>query len=449
MKRNLLLGSILLAVLFAIGYLVRPPQNQSQIASERVFRVDSAMPHRKGRRLLPEVVTVETDTEAPLFVDWNRCLDDRMADTCISAITPLVHSVHVVGDLSYVDLIERMDGNMLMIKDALARIECEPSPTGLNESFAGALDCGAEAFAELGELLRGCKEAGVVHGFVDRLERSNVTDLQQLAEAEQRDRYEKLRYSWLTAKCPPVIEKFKAMPTLVPNEEALKSYGNREQKAARAYTERAVLLGDYRVADQYAESASEMSRYRHMFRHEQGYWRDLTGVQPARLGDEAVVLSLKSYDAFISQVIGRLVARNPELGYQQLADHEYFRFPDFQHHRPDQFGDLIADMNSDPEIIAGNAPKYFEAEEDWASRTFSLVKFQLAANRLAGRSEDLHYTKAGAGKLGEIKPMIDRYLDANDLEYASQEAWKIVRQVSETKEKGMPLSAEGLLRSGL
>lgn len=430
--------SILIMVAVGVGYTMFLQDRPAQVVESSHSLKTQLDTSRLSIDEQIEIATTDAESsEGSLFVDWNHCLDDLMSDACVDVITPLVDSVSVVGKLSYVDLIERLESNLIAVEDAFARSECQPPADGWSELQASRADCGAKAFAELGELIRGCREAGDYNDLVNRIERSSITDLQQLFEAEQADRYARVRYTWLEAKCPDVIEAFSVAPVLVPNLEALQSYGDRYQKAGRAYIERAVLLGDYRVADRYVESAIEMSRYRYMFRHEKGYWRDLTGIQRPRFGDEKVIASIKAHDASIAGTVARIVTKNPELGYQQLADYEYFRYPDYENHRPDEFDGFVSELNELPQIRSGQAPEFFEEQEDWSLRTFKLVKYQLVANRLAGRSEELHYSEAGAGNLSRIEGMIDRYLDGNDLEYASQKAWEIVEQLKRDEEKSL------------
>ena len=437
MSRSLI-ASILIMVAVGIGYTVffqDRPANVVETAHPLQSQLDAS------RLLMDEQIEIATtdaeSSEDSLLIDWNHCLDDLTSDACVDAIKPLIDSVSVVGNLSYVDLIERLESNLVAVEDAVVRSECQPPVEGWSESQAARAECGAKAFAELGELIRGCREAGDYDDLVNRIERSGITDLQQLFEAEQADRYARVRYTWLSAKCPDVIEAFSVAPVLVPNLEALQSYGDRDQKAALAYIERAVLLGDYRVADRYVESAMEMSRYRYMFRHEKGYWRDLTGSQRPRFGDEKVIKMIKAHDASIARTVAGIVTQNPEVGYQQLADYEYFRYPDYEHHRPDEFDGFVSELNDAPQIRSGEAPEFFEEQEDWSFRTFNLVKYQLVANRLAGRSEELHFSEAGAGNLSRIEGMIERHLDGNDLEYASQQAWEIVEQLQRDEEKSL------------
>ena len=196
-------------------------------------------------------------------------------------------------------------------------------------------------------------------------------------------------------------------------------------------------MGDYRVADRLAESAAAVNKYLDMERGEAGVWRTLVGSL-IREDQKPRVAEVRKRDELTEQLIRKIIAHDPVTGYQQLVDHEYHRLPAFDAYRPDVFSDndTITAANPLDEVKSGKRSPLYDpsSTSNWEQRTFDLVKHQLVANRLAGKSEELHLIVNGAGHLQEISGMIEMYLDANDLEYASQQAWEIVEKIRANSE---------------
>jgi len=374
------------------------------------------------------VVTPQLDADTnTLDIDWHQCVDDQGGSACIGAMTPLIAAVPVIGDLSYVDLIERLGTNLALVEAAVADVSCAPPSTGWSPSSKHYQRCGAEAFAEVGRLLQGCLGHGSATDAARRLEDSGVTDVQALTAAEVQDSYTRVQQTWLDSKCSEVAEQLEAMPKLHVLEVPIRLKKFVLQKRFYEYTERAVLLGDYRVAPYFAESAAQMIDYRRE-RNEFGRPVVITtgGYLPVSEQGEEVVL--RHQHSLTKRVIDKIIASDPLLGYEQLADYQYHRFPDFDGHRPDVFDISLEELNS-AYAIEKRGQRVYEIEGDWEQRIFDMIKYQIVANRLAGRPEDLHFSPSGAGYIKNIREAIDMYMDVNDLEYASQQAWNIVEEV--------------------
>ena len=56
---------------------------------------------------------------------------------------------------------------------------------------------------------------------------------------------------------------------------------------------------------------------------------------------------------------------------------------------------------------------------------------------MRSRRRSILYSEAEAGNLSRIEAMIDPYLDGNDLEHASQQAWEIVEQLKRDEKKSL------------
>ena len=368
----------------------------------------------------------EADTDA-LDIDWHQCVDNQGGSACIGAITPLIASVPVIGDLSYVDLIERLDTNLTLVETSLADASCAPPSTGWSPTSEHYQRCGAAAFAEVGQLLQGCLGHGSATDAARRLEDSGITDVQALTAAEEQDSYTRLQQSWLDSKCSEVAGQLEAMPKLHVLEVPIELKKFVLQKRFYEYTERAVLLGDYRRAPFFAESAAAMIDYR---RDRDGFGNPIVITTGGHLpvSEQGEEVALRHQHSLTKEVIDKIIASDPLLGYEQLADYQYHRFPDFDGHRPDVFDISAEEINNS---YAGKKAgwNYYDIESDWEQRIFDMIKYQIVANRLAGRPEDLHFSRSGAGYLKNIREAIDMYMDANDLEYASQQAWNIVEEV--------------------
>jgi hypothetical protein len=372
-----------------------------------------------------------------LHLDLNECIDDLSAPACIAALTPVIAAMPVIGDLSYVDLIERLDANMEVVQESLADESCAPTDTGWSPRGEQYQSCGAEAFAEIGRLLQGCFGYEPEKDDAWSLEDRGVTDLQILADADLKEGIEEVEYTWLKANCPSVGETVNVLPELFVVEGLQMTIESQRRKLAAEYIQRAVLMGDYRVADRLAESAARMNKYLDMERGEAGVWRTVVGSL-VREDQKPRVAKVRKRDELTEQLIRKIITHDPVTGYQQLANHEHRRFPDFDSRRPDWFDDdfeeMIAFNNSRDDVKSGKSSPYYSPPTDWEQRTTDIVKHQLVANRLAGKPEELHFIVNGAGHLQEISGMIEMYLDANDLEYASQQAWEIVEKIKANSE---------------
>ena len=373
-------------------------------------------------------------------MDWNQCVDDVSTPECIEAITPIIAAMPVLGSLSYIDLIERLDTNLVRVQKVIADESCVPPSTGWSPGGEHYGRCGAEAFAEVGQLLQGCFGRKSSDEEAADLEHSGITDMQRLAEAELQDSYVHIQNTWLEARCESLVERLDSAPGIyIAKDGLLNEHSKRRSRRATEYIERAVLLGDYRAASNFAQSGALMIGYREQLK---GFDENLGGFRATlglfALGREEEEAQLRQLHDNTETVIRKIIKHDPVMGYQQLADHQYHRFPDYYFNSPDQIDIdyLVKDTNNSPRVLAGEMPQVYSPEGNWEQRTFDMVKYQLVANRLAGRAEELHFAPAGAGKLKYISGMIDMYLDVNDLEYASQQAWEIVEQVRSKSEPG-------------
>ena len=145
----------------------------------------------------------------------------------------------VIGDLSYVDLIERLDANMRVIQESLADESCAPPDTGWSTRGEQYDRCGAEAFAEIGRLLQGCFAYKWGTDGAWSLEYYGVTDLQMLADADLKEGIERVEYEWLKANCLSVSETVSGLPELFVVEGLSRSFKWRQRKLAAEYIQRA------------------------------------------------------------------------------------------------------------------------------------------------------------------------------------------------------------------
>ncbi|HCD27304.1 MAG TPA: hypothetical protein DER02_07270 [Gammaproteobacteria bacterium] len=435
MKR-VIVFCVIFAGLAAAGWLLlQPPKPPEPQKPAWVLEQSSPTPTAQAT-VAPTEPSVDSEVSA-LSLDLIECTDDTSAPECIAAITPLIAAMPVIGDLSYVDLIERLDANMRVIQESLADESCAPPDTGWSTRGEQYDRCGAEAFAEIGRLLQGCFAYKWGTDGAWSLEYYGVTDLQMLADADLKEGIERVEYEWLKANCLSVSETVSGLPELFVVEGLSRSFKWRQRKLAAEYIQRAVLMGDYRVADRLAESAAAVNKYLDMERGEAGVWRTVVGSL-IREDQKPRVAEVRKRDELTEQLIRKIIVHDPGTGYQQLANHEYYRFPDFNGRRPDWFEDefekVIAFKNSLDDVKSGKSSPYYYPPTNWEQRTFDIVKRQLVANRLAGRSEELHFIVNGAGHLEELSGMIDMYLDANEVEYASQQAWEIVEKIRANSE---------------
>lgn len=442
MKGRIFYGCVLLvaAVLTGFLWLASKPSNferPTSLPESEAFEAAIQEPLQTEESAFELDENVEEIVEE-IEIDWNQCLDDISVTECIEAITPLIAAMRVLGDLSYLDLFERLDQNVSTVQKVVADRSCVPPEAGWSPSTERYARCGAEAFAEIGRLLRGCFGHDHDYDPVWDLEESGVTDLALLSEAADLYSYKQAERAWLNAKCPGIRVGVTALPELYPVQDFPMSSDELLEKIAAEYIQRSAFLGDNRASPRLAESAAKVNAYLDMEKTESGFWDSVTDGL-VREDERERVAAVKQRDASLEKLIRKIVADDPLAGYQLLSDHEYHRFPNFEGHRPDEVDDtdaMIELANSHEEVMSGEKSPLYNPASDWKKRTFDMVKYQLVANRLAGRSEELHFSPAGAGKLKYISGMIDMYLDVNDLEYASQQAWEIVEQVRSKSEPG-------------
>lgn len=432
MTRFIALSSILvLAVVVAFGWLLLQSPKPREVHKAASVQEPSVPEPAVQEAVAPPEPSVDSEvSESDL--ELIECTDDTSAPECIAAITPLIAAMPVMGDLSYVDLLERLDANMDAVQLSLADASCVPPDTGWSSSSAHSERCSAGAFAEIGKLLQGCFDYEFQKDSAGMLEYHGVTDLQMLADADVKEGVERAEYTWLRANCPRVGDTVGALPELFVVEGLPLELKWQRRKLAAEYTQRAALMGDYRAADRLAESAAEVNEYLDIEQGEAGVWGTVVGAL-VREDQKPRVAAVRKRDELTEQLIRKIIADDPITGYQQLANHEYVRLPAFEAYRPDVFSDndTVIAANSLDEVKSGKRSPIYDpsSNSNWEQRTFDIVKHQLVANRLAEKSEELHFIVNGAGHLEEISGMIDMYLDANDLEYASQQAWEIVEEI--------------------
>ena len=434
--RRFIAFSFGLAVVVAVGWLLLQTPKQPEPQKQASVK-DQSLPEPTVQEAVAPTETLADAEVSEFDLDLNECIDDLSAPECIAARTPLIAAMPVIGDLSYVDLIERLDANMEVVQESLADESCAPPDTGWSPRGEQYQSCGAEAFAEIGRLLQGCFGYEPEKDDAWSLEDRGVTDLQILVDADLKEGNEEVEYTWLKANCPSVSETVSVLPELFVVEGLHMTIESQRRKMAAEYIQRAVLMGDYRVADRLAESAAKMNRFLDIERGEAGVWQTVIGAL-VRENQKPRVAKVRKRDERTEQLIRKIIAHDPITGYQQLANHEYHRLPAFDAYRPDVFSDndTITAANSLDEVKSGKRSPLYDpsSTSNWEQRTFDLVKHQLVANRLAGKSEELHFIVNGAGHLQEISGMIEMYLDANDLEYASQQAWEIVEKIRANSE---------------
>ena len=438
MTRFIALSSILiLAVAVAFGWLLLQSPKRPEVHKAASVQ-ESSVPEPAVQEAVAPTETPADAEVSELDLELIECTDDTSAPECIAAITPLIAAMPVMGDLSYVDLLERLGANMDAVQLSLADASCVPPDTGWSSSSLHSERCSAGAFAEIGKLLQGCFDYEFQKDGAEMLEYHGITDLQMLADADVKEGVERAEYTWLQANCPRVGDTLGALPELFVVEGLPLELKWQRRKLAAEYIQRAVLMGDYRAADRLAESAAEVNEYLDIEQGEAGVWRSVVRLVIVREDQKPRVAAVRKRDELTEQLIRKIIADDPITGYQQLANHEYIRFPGFEGRRPDWFDDdfeeMIAFNNSRDDVKSGKSSPYYSPPTDWEQRTFDMVKHQLVANRLAGRSEEMHFIVNGAGYLEEISGMIEMYLDANDLEYASQQAWEIVEEIKANAE---------------
>ena len=410
------------------------------------------------------------------MIDWNACIDSIEDSHCLDEVTKLVAEVPVLGDLSVTDLIAKLEVNKRTVHEVANHTECEPKPFGLQRD--GALlstdaatessieDCGASAFAEVGALIARCRRAvddedgGLrrTGGLVKEAERKEVTDLQRLSALEQADRYDQLEFAWLNRECDEeLLESLGNMPSLYKEVNAFdvswdvigphnshffwpEDYPWKTLAIGDFYIERAILLGDYRAAHLYYDAARRMAESRIQTLkegHPYTTWY---------VGEEEYEAPVRAYDAAIQQNIEKIIAADPAVGYELLAEHLVRKFPSFDYYfdakQDEQFEAELAIekaelIRQDPSIEAviraheASQRKTYTPKTNWHERALNMVTYQLVSNRLREIPEDLHFSKLGGkGFAVMLESRIDDFVDVNDWEYASQRANEIIAELN-------------------
>ena len=395
---------------------------------------------------LASVLEVDTASD----VDWSACTDNYGSDECLSAITPLIAEVGVVGDLSWVDLIDRFDDNLKVISQVVEDPACIPPATGLDPTVEHALtesadktagqvtaNCGAKAYGEVGVLMRQCNsyprrkpppEEQVLGEAAGR----GITDLLVLYKLEQSARYGQLEHQWLEKKCASLVAGIKEAPAFyhqlsiheqntdwVNNDFPGKSTQIKQLFKSRTYIERSVLLGDYRLAGEYIAVANS-----------------ITGLAGPNLvygyeHERPLFEPLKQRDREMSSVIDKIITHVPAAGFAAKATHLVQRYPPLWYTDPSDLED-IREQNESPGRIKGT-PQTFIPEDDWYQRALDIATYGIAADRMNGVPADLPSNPLQSDVFhsefwddSDKKMYLERFLDANDWEYASQKANELV-----------------------
>ena len=426
-----------LFVVIATAFLVFDgrPEDKDRDGSKIVEREDKTSVILQ-KKILPQRSANPSQTTD--FVDWNRCIDDLHAPECIEAITPLIAEIEVVGDLGWLDLMDRLAVNTERVAASLSNPECTPPVSGFEPISDTAADhCAARAFGELGALLRGCSRSfdGRGDSYERRVGRANiaaergVTDLSVLDALTQADRLDQLESAWLLARCVDIMGDLESLPALFaeldespprqPHTHEAVDYPWRVERLSAAYVERAVLAGDYRVAAHYYDAN----------RRNAGLSNKIPTV-PLRTDQRAIEEQARLFEANVEATIRRLAAHNPAQGYRILSEHYVSKFPDYSMFYPSKdLMDAIAIENSLPEVVSGETPKTYLVEEDWYQRTLDLLTYQHVAQRLSGIPMEV-YQQNFDGFPHHDYPIFDELLDANDREYASQRANEIIAELN-------------------
>ena len=468
--------SLTVGVLLALGFTwflwssasaPAPGSHQDSEPVKKELRVHVPMLRHAGIQENDDQLWVEAST-----VNWNACIDRIEDSDCLDEVTKLVAEVAVLGDLSVTDLIDRLEGNKLIVHAVANNAECEPRPFGLQRD--GALlstdavaepsieDCGASAFAEVGALIARCRRAvndedGSLRrtgGLVREAERNGVTDLQRLYELEQADRYDQLEYAWLNRECEEeLLESLSNLPSLYKEIQAFdvswdvigphnshafwpEDYPWKTLAIGDFYIERAILLGDYRAAHLYYDAARRMAESR-IQTPKEGHPYTAWYV-----GEEEYEAPVRAYDAAIQQNIEKIIAADPAVGYELLAEHLVKQFPSFDYYfdakQDEQFEAELAIekaelIRQDPSIEAviraheASQRKTYTPKTNWHERALDMVTYQLVSNRLRQIPEDLHFSKLGGkGFAVMLESRMDEFVGVNDWEYASQRANRII-----------------------
>jgi hypothetical protein len=440
-------GAAVLISGLSLGYWLPSPNPQS--TASKVSQVEPIANSVRVQIAVPDQSVSASEIDTHLDIDWSACTDNYGSDECLTAITPLIAEVDVVGDLSWIDLIERFDGNLKVMFQVVEDPACIPPATGFDPivelSQASDTDkttdqaranCGAKAFGELGALIRRCNlinrnvptEERVLADAAER----GITDLAILYDLEQNVRYVQLEGQWLDKECVKLAAQSRSAPTLY-NQLGLSD--SRMEDANRwfaqiaddttalfksdTYIERAVLLGDYRLAKHYLEAAGLTS----------------TLLRPSPLAgyehEKHLFVPIKERDNTIDAVVDKLITHVPEVGFAAKASHLVQRYPSLLFTDP-VYLESIRDENESPYRIIGR-PKKFIPEDNWYQRALDIATYGIAADRMNGVPADLPSNPLQSDVFhsefwddSDKKMYLERFLDANDWEYASQKANELV-----------------------
>ena len=389
------------------------------------------------------------EVETALDVNWSACTDDYGSNECLTAITPLIAEVDVVGDLSWIDLIDRFDDNLKVISQVIEDPACIPPAIGFDPivelsqasdtdktADQAAANCGAKAFGELGALLQRCnsvdrKAPTEERVLADAAERG-ITDLAILYDLEQNVRYAQLEGQWLDKECVKLAAQSRSAPTLY-NQLGLNDsqmvnasswFAQVDVSTATlfksdTYIERAVLLGDYRLAKHYLEATVLTT----------------TLLKPNPLAgyehEKHLFVPIKERDDNIDAVVNKLITHVPEVGFAAKASHLVQRYPSLLFTDP-LYLESIRDENESPYRTKGR-PKIFIPENNWYQRALDIATYGIAADRMNGVPADLPSNPLQSDvfhsefwQSGDKISFLIQHLDANDWEYASQRANELV-----------------------
>lgn len=448
-SRNKLFGIGTVALLAGLGLAYWLSDSNPQSTRLKISQVEPIVNSEPVQIAAPEPSVPALDVDTPLDIDWSACTDNYASDECLSAITPLIAEVDVVGDLSWIDLIDRFDDNLQVISKVVDDPACIPPATGLDriveysqtESTDSTADqaivnCGAKAFGELGALIRRCNLA---HKNVPTEERvladaaeRGITDLAILYDLEQNVRYAQLEGQWLDKQCVKLAERSLSAPNIYHQlviHDQIKDTVNsgfpdvsssiRLFWQSHTYIERSTLLGDYRLARHYLEAANSNSSL----------------LKPLVLAgyehEKHLFVPIKERDNTIEAVVDKLITHVPEVGFAAKATHLVQRYPSVRFTDPFDL-ESIRDENESPNRIIGR-PKKFIPEDNWYQRALDIATYGIAADRMAGISADLpanpidpEIVRSEFWNDGDRQLFLERFLDPNDWEYASQKANELV-----------------------
>ena len=452
-NRLLIVATTLLVSLLGL-FLFRSNPNPAPIAPE-IDKSQEVAPSAPAEIPTQPPLAPVLEVETALDIDWTACTDKYGSEECLTAITPLIAEVDVVGDLSWIDLIDRFDDNLKVISQVVEDPSCIPPATGLDpiaehsqtesaDKTAGRAiaNCGAEAYGEVGLLMRRCSDdprgsPPTEEDILQDAARRGITDLGLLYKLEQNARYGQLEHQWLKKKCASLLAGMNGAHPLyhqlsihdhnadwVNNDFPDRSTRIKQLFKSRTYIERSVLLGDYRLAGEYIVAANSLTALAgpnlvYGYEHER-----------------ALFEPLKQRDQEMASVIDKIITHVPAAGFAAKATHLVQRYPPLRFTDPRDLED-IREQNESPGRIKGT-PKIFIPEDDWYQRALDIATYGIAADRMNGVPADLPSNPLQSDVFhsefwndGDRQLFLERFLDANDWEYASQKANELVAAAKE------------------